>query len=102
MTIMPGFDRHPEEAAIIGRLLVAFGEIEVTLAVVVGNVALRHLEQGLRTVYKVRGASSRLEMADALLRPRFSEAGLESEYLRVRLIMFPGRIILWRVCGRAT
>ena len=29
MTIMPGFDRHPNEVPLLGRLLVAFGEIEV-------------------------------------------------------------------------
>ena len=81
---MPGFDRHPKEAALIGRLLVAFGEIEVSLAVIVGSIGLRNMEQGLRTVYKVRGASSRLEMADALLRPRLAEAGLESEYISNR------------------
>lgn len=81
MTIMPGFDRHPEEGTIIGRILVSFGEIEVTLAVVVGNVGLLNLEKGLRAIYKVRGTSSRLELADALLRTKFTEAGLESDYL---------------------
>jgi hypothetical protein len=85
MTIMPGFDRHPEEATLIGRLLVAFGEVEVTLAVVVGNVGLQNLEQGLRAVYKVGGMTSRLELADALLHPRFSDAGLESDYTRNKL-----------------
>jgi hypothetical protein len=80
MTIMPGFDRHPEEAALIGRILVAFGEIEVTLAVVVGNVGLQDLELGLRSIYKVRGTASRLELADALLRPKCVQEGLEREY----------------------
>jgi hypothetical protein len=81
MTIMPGFDRHPEEAALIGRILVAFGEIEVTLAVVVGSVGLQNLELGLRSIYKVRGTASRLELADALLRPKCVQVGLEQEYL---------------------
>jgi hypothetical protein len=80
MAIMPGFDRHPEEAALIGRILVAFGEIEVTLAVVVGNVGLQDLELGLRSIYKVRGTASRLELADALLRPKCIQEGLEQEY----------------------
>jgi hypothetical protein len=80
MTIMPGFDRHPAEAALIGRILVAFGEIEVTLAIVVGNVGLQDLELGLRSIYKVRGMASRLELADALLRPKCIQVGLEQEY----------------------
>jgi hypothetical protein len=84
MTIMPGFDRHPDEVPIIGRILVAFGEIEVTLAVVVGNVGLQDLEQGLRVIYKIRGASSRLEAADALLRHQFAQIGLEQDYLSNR------------------
>jgi hypothetical protein len=84
MTIMPGFDRHPEEAALIGRILVSFGEIEVTLAVVVGNVGLGDLQLGLRSIYKVRGTASRLELADALLRPKFTQVGIEHEYLTNR------------------
>jgi hypothetical protein len=80
MTIMPGFDRHPKEAALIGRLLVAFGEIEVSLAVVVGNVGLQDLELGLRSIYKVRGTASRLELADALVRQKLIKSGLEQEY----------------------
>ena len=84
MPIMPGFDRHPEEAKLIGRLLVSFGEIEVTLAVVVGTVGLQDLQLGLRSIYKVRGTSSRLELADALLRLKLTGMGLEREYLTNR------------------
>jgi hypothetical protein len=52
MTIMPVFDRHPDEANLIGRILVAFGEIEVTLAIVVATVGLENIELGLRAIYK--------------------------------------------------
>jgi hypothetical protein len=41
MTIMPGWDRHPKEGAIIGRILVAFRELEVTLATSVGVAGFR-------------------------------------------------------------
>ena len=84
MTIMPGFDRHPNEVPLLGRLLVAFGEIEVTLAVVVGTVGLGNLERGLRAIYKVAGMASRLELADALLQPKFLEAGLDADYTNNR------------------
>jgi hypothetical protein len=82
MTIMPAFDRYPEEASIIGRILVAFGELELTLATTVGVAGLAsNIELGLRALYKVRSTASRLDLADTLLRPAFAKKGLEPEYL---------------------
>ena len=63
------------------------GEEEKCLDRVVTHVLARPAEVGTRRLIEY--------LMSPLLRYR-------QESLRVRLIMFPGRIMLWRVCARAT
>jgi hypothetical protein len=79
MPINPAFDRFPAEAALVGRLLAAFGELEISAcsnaskATGLGNSLLCAL-------YRIRATRSRFEAADALMRPIYKNAGLESGY----------------------
>lgn len=76
MPINPAFMRYPVEAGIVGHLLAAFGELEVTTCF---NAAKATGLQGtLTALYRIRATSSRIETADALMRPLYSEAGLEA------------------------
>lgn len=62
----------PEHAAIIGDILIAYGELEfVTLELIahaLGNAA-DEVPQALPILYRLRGANDRLNVAEATLRP---------------------------------
>ena len=63
--VNPTFERHPNEARWIGRILAAFGDIEVSTCMLTG-VAVQKFDQVLRALYRIRSTSARLEVADAL------------------------------------
>jgi hypothetical protein len=77
--INPAFDRHPEEAAIIGRILAGFGEIEFLVVRCAGH-AVAMEDQMWRAFYRLRMTSARLELADAFMKPAYSLIGLRIEY----------------------
>jgi len=89
--IVQAFTKFPAEAAIIGRLLAGYGELEFALALCVDRATrkfdpnavpykadARHL--GIKALYRLRSESSRLEVADALMRADYVEMGLEDDY----------------------
>jgi hypothetical protein len=71
----PAFDRFPAEAALVGRMLSGFGEIEITTcrnaanATSLGNIAWKVL-------YGIGATSARIDTADRLMHPYFEEHGL--------------------------
>lgn len=69
----------PEEAKIIGRILLGFTELEYLICCCVG-VTLQDANSALRALYRLYGADSRLQVASALLRPPYETVGLKSEY----------------------
>jgi hypothetical protein len=89
--INPAFHRFPKEATIIGRLLAAFGELEISVCLNAGD-ALGMRDSVLRALYRLRSTSSRIDTADALMRPPIVVALLASEYDR--------GITMLRVCLR--
>ena len=62
-TIMPCFDRFPEEGNMIGRLLAGYGELELELcrcvAVINGD-----LDAAIRAILRERGEQKRIGKAD--------------------------------------
>jgi hypothetical protein len=76
--INPALHRFPEEAAIIGRIVVAFGELEYMAAVCAGK-ALNNLDLILKTLYRLKSTSARIDAADTLMRPSYADAGLDAE-----------------------
>ena len=79
MPINPCFHRFPAEAAIIGRLLAAFGELEVTVCYNAGK-ATNLGDLVVAALYRIRATRSRLEAADALMRPIYTTAGFSELY----------------------
>jgi hypothetical protein len=73
--INPAFRRRPAEAAIIGRLLVAFGELELTICTVAAD-ALNMRTPILRTLYRIRMTSVRVDTAYNLATPFYESHGL--------------------------
>lgn len=78
-SVLQPFDDFPEEGVLIGRILIAYGELDFELCICLG-AALRSLEAAVRTLYRLRGEDSRLQVADALMREHFHSVDLKNEY----------------------
>lgn len=80
---LPSFHRFRREAAIIGRLVIGFGELEYKLAICATKaIAGRNWSKDdsvLRAVFRLRATSGRIDVADALMRPFCRAADLERE-----------------------
>jgi hypothetical protein len=79
MWLNPAIRRHPEEAAIVGRLLLSYGELELMVAECLGN-ALFDRAIALQAIFSIMGESARINLADALMRSRYVMWKLEGEY----------------------
>jgi hypothetical protein len=79
MTLMPAFHRHAQEAAIIGRLLIGYGELEYMLSVCLGRV-LEDIERAQRTLFVIRGETNRLRIAEELTRYPYFQKQLGAEF----------------------
>ncbi|TWB44344.1 hypothetical protein [Nitrospirillum pindoramense] len=77
--INPAFDDFPAEAAHVGKILASFGEIEHLVCLNAAHACSLTYEV-LKALYRLRSTSSRIDAADALAAPRFSEVGLQREY----------------------
>jgi hypothetical protein len=78
--INPAFDRFPDEAKLVGLILSSFGELELTVCNC-ANEALQAKDNSiLKTLYRLRATSSRIEVADGLMKPAYEEHGLIEEY----------------------
>jgi hypothetical protein len=76
--LLHDFERFPEEAAIIGRIIAGYGELEYWWAKCLGRT-LNDDDSALRMVFRQRDAK-RIETADALMRPAYQKAGLGDKY----------------------
>jgi hypothetical protein len=77
--ILPAFLAFPKEAAIIGRLIAGYGELEFEFTQCAGR-ALGDQETAARALYRLRGEDSRMQVADALMRPSYAKHGLGDAY----------------------
>jgi hypothetical protein len=77
--INPAFRRRPEEAEIIGRLVVGFSEIELAASRNAGKAMKMH-DSILRALYRQRSTSSRIDTAAALMEEESAKVGLRDLY----------------------
>ncbi len=63
------FDSFPEEKAIVGEMLMAYGEIEFALVRLIGTFFQEDNDTAARILFRVKGEGPRLDVADAILRP---------------------------------
>jgi hypothetical protein len=77
--LMPAFHRFPKEAAIIGRIIVGFGELEFILAQCLGE-ALEDETTALRTIFILGSTSARIDAADRLGKEKFKRANLGNKF----------------------
>ena len=76
--ILPAFKFH-KEAAIIGRLLAGYAELEIDLMHCV-SVVRDDLDLALKTMFRTRGELQRVTLADALGRHGYRKFGLATEF----------------------
>lgn len=79
------FEKHPKERELVGKILLAYGELEF-LVLDLLRATMDEKEEGsatitaVRTLYRVRSESSRLQIADALVRPKMAEHDMLAPY----------------------
>lgn len=78
-TIMPAFDRFPEEGAIVGRLLAGYGELELSLCFCIAE-SRADFDMVFKSMFRTRSVYQRIEIGDAIGRPCFKSANLTNEF----------------------
>lgn len=76
---MAAFRDWPKEADLIAHLLGGYGELEFMLSVCVGR-SMNNLKKGVKVIYRTRGETPRINLADALMSADFRAAGLGDKY----------------------
>lgn len=71
MSILPSFNRFPEEGRLIGLMVTGWGELEFDLAHCVSQIT-DNADVAFKVMFRARGESNRLALADALARPMLS------------------------------
>ncbi len=74
------FIDFPQERDILGTLLIAYGEIEWALTACVQQALDIGPSDATRILFRVRGESARIEVADAIARPAFAKIGLGGKW----------------------
>jgi len=78
--IVPAFANEINRGWLIGQMLIGYGEIEFELAMVIQAAYDRDGLMALRSMFRVRSESARIDVADAILQHRMPELGLSAEY----------------------
>jgi len=65
------FDRFKQEGDMIGRMVVEYGDLEWDLCLLVSHV-MQDLDIAVKTLYRSRAETQRIDMADALVRNRIN------------------------------
>jgi len=76
--VNPALKAMPGEAAIIGRIVVGFGEVEV-LTCRLAAIAMKDQTTIFKTLYHLRTTSTRIDSADTLMRPACKTLILQTE-----------------------
>ena len=80
---MPSFLTYPDEAKIIGNLLAGYTDLEVGLLNCIQVVRRFEFDTVLKAMFRVRGETNRIRIADALGRVPYRELGLEDSFIKV-------------------
>ena len=78
--LLSEFKNYPQERALIGDMLLTYGEIEFAIMACMAETMGNDSNTSARILFRVRGESPRLEVADAIIRPAFKKVGLEGKW----------------------
>jgi hypothetical protein len=84
--INPAFVNYPEEAKLLGELVLGYGELDILFTIMAGT-ALRQRFPLLHAVNRVRSETARLDVAHAMAKQRFADLKLAAEYARIEKAM---------------
>lgn len=96
MPFMPAFNRRKTAAALVGKIIAGYGELEFLLAYCVGIALadkrpivagltkpqhrIKYEHRGIKLLFRLKGAEKRLKKAKRLLKPFFAKHGLQTEF----------------------
>lgn len=77
--VVPEFRKFPAEIAIIGRLLAGYGALESALSFCVA-AAVGDLDMAVKAMFRPRGESQRVDIADAIGRGAYRKLKMEQRF----------------------
>jgi hypothetical protein len=77
--IGPAFAEDTKPGWLIGQMLIGYGEVEYEIASLLG-AAYENAPLSLRAMFRMRGETARVQVADALLRPKCVEKNLQNKW----------------------
>lgn len=79
MTILRAFQDFPNEAALVGRMLAGYADLEIDLMHCAKAVRV-DLDLALKAMFRGRGNAQRIDIADALARQHYHALGIGAEF----------------------
>ena len=80
MNILTAFlSRYKEEGLLLGRILAGYSELEISLMMTVHQVR-SDFDAVMKTMFRTRGETQRIEIADALARNLYADGGLSTQF----------------------
>lgn len=79
MYLAKDLDNFPDEASMVGRILVSYANLEIDLMHCV-KVVNDNLDVALKAMFRSRGETQRIQVADALGRQQYKNIGLGTEF----------------------
>jgi hypothetical protein len=70
------FNDFPRERELVGKLLIAYGELEFAIMGCLRAVLDDDADTATRILFRVRGEDARIRVADAIVRPAYQKLGL--------------------------
>jgi hypothetical protein len=77
--IMAASQRYGQERQVIGRLLIEYGEMEFDLCNCIA-MGLNDLDMAFKTIFRIRGETSRIDIADAMGQKIYTSLGLGASF----------------------
>jgi len=77
MSVVAGFNSHPSEAKIIGGIVAGYGELVFALTWCVSQIN-GDFDSTFKAIYRVRGETNRIDIADALARSFLSPSAIRT------------------------
>lgn len=80
--VSTSLEPFPDHAALIGDMMLGYGELEFFTLELLAHAlgGKNNIHQAARILYRLRGASDRMNVADAILRPFMARIKLPGQY----------------------
>jgi hypothetical protein len=77
--INPAFMNHRDEAALLGDIVIGYGELDITFSHIAG-LAINHKYAVLEACHAIRSEGGRIDIAHALAHEAFQQRGFSEEF----------------------